>query len=105
MECAHNKRCRYTHGFYCEDCKTFFPKDSPTYRQDELMSSLWMAISNINAERYQKGLQPYNDIEAMKQEIGIGIKHDNYEDIITRAELLLAIHNKNSKSATITLKE
>jgi len=53
MKCNHKARIRYTHGFYCEDCNTFFDKDSPTYRADALLSSIWMVLHNINAESHR----------------------------------------------------
>ena len=103
MDCIHNARCRYTHGFYCEDCHTFFPKDSPTYRSGELLHSLWAVLNNINVDIYRKGKEPDGDIKKMQKEIGIGVKHDNYEDIITRAETLIAKYGKNSESASLVL--
>ena len=103
-ECPHNQRCRYTHGFHCEDCDTFFPIESATYRSGELLCSLWMVMNNINVDRHRNDLPDDPDVAAMKEEIGIGLKHDNYEDIIERAEKLIAEHGKNSESATVVLK-
>lgn len=103
QECIHNARCRYHDGFLCEDCKTFFGKDSPTYRSDELLSSIWMVLNNINADRHRAGLESLEDVAKLKEEIGIGKKHDNYEDIISRAEIIMAKHGKNSGSASMTL--
>jgi hypothetical protein len=40
----------------------------------------------------------------MKDEIGIGIKHDYYEELISKAEVIMAKYGKNSDSATIILK-
>jgi len=45
----HNHRCRYTHGFECEDCGVFFPIDSIGYKRHEHPSTLWMAIWNLGA--------------------------------------------------------
>ena len=102
-DCRHNARCRYTSGFYCEDCGGFFHKDSPTYRSDELISTLWMVLHNINALRYQKKLEPYADVAELLDTIGIGKKHENYEEIITMAEVLMQKYGQNSESATRTL--
>jgi len=103
VNCRHNARCRYTHGFYCEDCETFFSKDSPTYRAGELLSSIWMVLNNINVDRYRNDLEPSEDVSALIEEIGIGKRHENYEDIINRAEMVIATYGKNSNSASITL--
>lgn len=103
MKCKHNDRMRYTDGFHCMDCGTFFSKDSPTYRSGELLSDLWMALSNINADRCQRGLPIYPEVAHMKEKIGIGKKHTDYEAIITEAEEILHKHGKNSNSAILTL--
>ena len=103
-KCKHNARCRYIHGFYCEDCKTFFPKESPTYRKEELIDSIWMVLNNINVERLRAKKKPYKDVEYMQNKIGIGIKHKNYEEIISEAEKIMKKYKVNSDSATVTLK-
>lgn len=102
--CKHNRRSRYPDGFYCEDCRKFFPKSSPTYRSGELLDTIWMVLNNINAERGQRGLEYYSDVEKMKDKIGIGIKHDNYEEIIAEAEIIMTKYNKGSESARRILK-
>lgn len=101
--CVHNQRERYSDGYYCNDCKTFFSKDSPTYRQTELLSSIWMVLWNVNAERVQTGLIRLDEVSALADEIGIGKLHDNYEELISKAEVLMAKHGKNSDSATVLL--
>ena len=62
IACIHNARCRYLHGYYCEDCDTFFHKDSDTYRSDELLQSIWMVLHNINVDLSRAGKE--KDIEA-----------------------------------------
>lgn len=94
MTCAHNQICRYTHGFHCEDCNTFFPKDSPTYRSSQLLSSIWMVLHNLQKP----------DADAMRDKIGIGEKHENYEALIAEAEVIMAKYKVNSDSATFTLR-
>lgn len=101
--CRHNVRSRYTHGFYCRDCQMFFDKDSPTYRSDELLSSIWMVLNNINADRCRAGLDVLKDVADLKEEIGIGEAHENYEDIIFRAEAVISKYGRNNDSASITL--
>lgn len=103
--CEHNARIRYTDGFHCEDCDTFFSVDSPTYRSDELLCSIWMVLRNINADQICNNLPIIQEVKDMEEEIGIGIEHANYEELITKAEKIMAKYGKNSKSATITLEE
>ena len=102
--CSHNHRCRYTHGFYCEDCNEFFPKKSATYRSGEYMSSLWMACHNVNAKALQAGLPEVLEAIEMRDKIGIGQKHENYEELITEAEAFLAKHGKDGDSAEVILR-
>ena len=101
--CTHNQRCRYTDGFYCEDCKTFFPRDSATYRSGQLLSSIWMVLHNINAERGRRSLPYFDDVTVIKGKIGIGKKHENFEELITEAELVMKNHGVTSRSATVLL--
>lgn len=90
--CPHNQRCRYTSGFYCEDCKTFFPKDSPTYRAEELLVTLWCALHNINARSVRGGGPEIADALAMRDKIGINKQHDDYEALILEAENVIGNH-------------
>lgn len=104
--CIHNQRCRYSTGFYCEDCRTFFDKDSPTYRSGELLSSIWMVLNNIHAENLQKGGLGVPEALAMRDKIGLGnerFTYDNHEELIAEAEVVMAKYKKNAGSATILL--
>lgn len=103
-KCQHNQRCRYTHGFYCEDCKTFFPKDSPTYRSGELLKSIWSVLHNINAERIQVGDPEIAEVLTMKNKIGIGKKHDDYEALIAEAEIIMKKYGVTSDSSSVTIR-
>lgn len=101
--CIHNQRMRYSNGYFCEDCGKFFNKDSPTYRQTELLSSIWMVLWNINAERCRAGLDKISEVANLADEIGFGKLHENYEELISKAETLMAKYGKNSDSATLIL--
>lgn len=103
MECIHNARARSTEGFFCEDCNTFFGNDSPTYRSGELLSSIWMVLHNINVSFYRAGEKTSEEIVNMKNKIGIGVAHENYEELISEAEILMSKYNKTAKSATMVL--
>ena len=104
VNCRHNARCRYTNGFHCEDCNTFFHKDSPTYRRGELLSTIWMVLHNINAQRSREGLDEDKEVAAMREKIGIGVDHENYEELITEAETVMWKHRVNSGSAQVVLR-
>ena len=101
--CIHNQRTRYTDGFFCKDCSTFFGNDSPTYRSGELMSDLWMVLNNINVGLSRGGQERDPEVSAMIDEIGICVAHENYEEIITKAEKIMNKYQKDSNSASITL--
>ena len=103
MECTHNQRCRYTHGFYCEDCHTFFDKNSATYRSGEMLSSIWMVLHNINANSLQAGGPEIAEAVAMRDKIGIGLHHEKYEALIAAAEEVMARHGVTAKSARVIL--
>jgi len=90
--CVHNERSRYTHGFQCNDCDTFFPKESPTYRRCEYLNTLWMRLHNIGVDFHRagrKGTLEDDEVRKMRDKIGIGIKHDNYEELIAEAEIMI----------------
>lgn len=102
-DCSHDHRCRYTHGFYCEDCDRFFSKESATYRSGEYLCMLWMACANVNAEALQAGKPEVVDAIKMRDKIGIGKKHEDYEGLIAEAEALLAKYGKTGESAMVIL--
>lgn len=99
----HNSRRRYTDGFLCNDCGEFFSKDSPTYRSGELLSSLWMVLCNIRAEFIRNEEEPDKEVVAMIEKIGIGIVHEDYEELIAEVETIMTKYGKNSESANITM--
>ena len=99
----HNSRCRYTDGFFCEDCNTFFHKDSPTYRGGELLSSIHMVIGNIKSDFIIAKSPVPQEIDGMLDKIGIGVVHENYEELIAEAELIMTKYGKTSESASVTL--
>jgi hypothetical protein len=103
MECTHNQRRRYEHGFYCDDCGTFFGVGSATYRNDELLSAIWMVLSNIDAHSRQAGGPEVVDALTMRDKIGIGLRHEDYEALIAEAEDVMHRHGVTSASADMIL--
>lgn len=101
--CRHNQRTRYTNGYYCNDCNQFFSKDSPTYRGTELLTSIWMVLNNINAERLQAGLPVIEEVQALRDKIGFCVKRRNPEKLIAAAEIMMAKYGVNSESASVVL--
>lgn len=102
-ECIHNTRCRYTTGYYCEDCNIFFDKDTQTYRKTELLSNIWCVLHNINVESMRKNNQEIKEIRELLNKIGIHEEKENYEELIAESEIMMKEYNKDSNSATITL--
>lgn len=101
--CKHNRRSRFTSGFYCNDCDTFFSKNTPTYRSDELLSSIWMVLWNIKVDMKRKKKPEDQNVKHLLDEIGIDKQHENYEELISRAEILIEKYGKNSESASIIM--
>ena len=105
IECPtnHNSRCRYADGFHCNDCGEFFDEDSPTYRSGELLMSIYMVLHNISADIRRNNKEPDEVLQGMMDKIGIGIEHENYEDLITEAEVIMERYNKNSNSSSVRI--
>ncbi len=103
MECKHNQRCRYTHGFFCENCSTFFDKASATYRSGELLSSIWMVLHNISVGSRRAGGGDDAEVAAMLEKIGIGKSHENHEELIAEAEEIMEKYGVDSDSAMMRL--
>jgi len=101
--CIHDARTRGTEGFFCRDCDQYFHKDSPTYRSGELLSSLWMALNNISVGSFRAGKGDIREALDMKAKIGIGVAHDNYEDLISEAEGLLAKYGRDVNEAYVVI--
>jgi len=63
-----------------------------------------MVLNNINVARYRAGKEPYQDVADMKERIGIGKTHEDYEEIIKECEIILKKYGQNFNSATIMVK-
>lgn len=106
-ECIHNQRCRYTHGYYCEDCGTFFPKDSEVYKQTELPWDLSMALHNIDAERQQAeyGDGPMIGVPECR-ELADRVRNARgrmTDELIAECEAMLAKYGRNRDSAAFEI--
>lgn len=105
-DCNHDTNItRYTTGLFCHNCNKLFDRTTPEYRSREMLSGIWMTLNNINADSVRNGGPSIKDALAMRDEIGIGKKHANYEELIFRAELIMAKYGRNEQSSTITLKD
>ena len=103
--CKHNSISRFTHGFFCLDCDTFFSKYSSVYMKTEMMSDIWMTLWNINVDLRRSGKKIDKKICSMLDKIGIGKNHDkDYRKIICESNKLMNKYNKNSDSSTVTFK-
>jgi len=103
LGCIHDARSRDTGGFYCRDCKEYFRKDSPVYRSGELLGSLWMVLHNINVDLRRAGKHEDPSVSAIQDKIGIGVRHNNYEELIAEAEAIMGGFGKDADSATLVL--
>ena len=100
----HNNRTRYSSGYYCRDCDTFFPKSGPTFQRTEYLTDLWMALHNINAIRLQKKLEELPDVKAARDAIGLGPNRvGDYRELIKLAEETLARYQVKPDAAVRTL--
>lgn len=103
--CEHKNRTRYVSGFRCGDCNVFFNNDSPTYRSGELLSDIWMVLHNINIDSRRAGDGDIEEMVKMQDKIGIRFKHhNNYEELIEEAEIIMKKYKKNAASATVVMK-
>ena len=99
--CRHNQKHHYTHGFLCEDCNTFFPKESDVYRSSTLLDDIWMVLNNISVDKYIDGKGQDMEALEMRDKIGIGVKHDDYESLIAEAEVIMDKNGVNAASAVL----
>ena len=102
-QCAHDHKFRYSDGFYCENCDQFFHKDSPTYPGSELLSTLWLALHNLNAQRSMAGLTQAEDAEEMMDKIGTGTIHEHPEFLIRGARAILKRYEFDEESIYVAL--
>jgi hypothetical protein len=108
MTCFHNQRCRYTHGFYCEECHQFFPLDSPTYRSGEMLENIGLVLWNLNVKQYREGLPPFDDCKAFLAKMDANRIEGEYryrdpEILIAEAEAIMKSHGATAKDATLTI--
>jgi len=62
-----------------------------------------MVLWNLNVARVREGKKKNPIITAMVDKIGIGIDHDNYEEIIEEAEMIMTRHGVNAESASVDI--
>lgn len=103
MMCSHNQRTRYTHGFLCEDCDTFFSESTTTYRSTELLSTLWMVLNNIHVEVHRRDGVGVPKALLLRNKIGIGIEHEDFEDLIKEAESIMYEYGYTKDSAQVRI--
>ena len=102
-DCDHNNRMRFTDGFHCSDCQTYFPKDSPTYRRDELLNSIELVLWNIHVDLRRAFGAETSDALEMSNKVRHGYSRDGYEDLIAEAEVIMRKYGKTCESATVVL--
>jgi hypothetical protein len=110
-QCKHNQRCRYTTGFFCEECKTFVKMGSDEYFMFEGFDSWWMVIHNIWC-RLSKGEVKEiagGDTQValvLRDRIGVGAKGRSLNELRALESEAAAFAKKygdNAESATCVL--
>lgn len=104
----HNERCRWTTGFYCESCDTFYAKNSPDYIRYELPEDLWFAVHNVAVVEFRRPGKPvppqFDSVLNALHEVRRIDDADLRAEILNIALRLLAAYGKNEDSASIPLK-
>lgn len=95
----HNRRARYPHGFFCEDCCTFFPFDSDTYRRYEYTDTLYMVVWNIGIEHNVNVVKLCKRLNKASK-----LSQDKLNRLINETLMFIALSGETDKSATIVLK-
>jgi hypothetical protein len=107
----HNHRCRYSDGFFCEDCRQYFAVGSETYRRYELPSDLYCVVWNIGCRAGRAG-EPLPDVQEICEALrlgadgrGIAFEEDDArrEAVIVRAEEFVRLHGQDFKSAWVAI--
>ncbi len=65
MAYPHNHRCRFTGGFYCRDCSTFFGLDTEDYIRTERVVEIYLSCRNLRAFYIQKSLDVPSSLSMM----------------------------------------
>lgn len=102
----HNARCRYTHGYKCEDCGEFIKSGTLEYFMTESISGIWMTLNN----RHIKHELP-KDVKELMDKIWTSDDDFIYNLTETEAEefridtyAILAKHGIIDDESSITLK-
>lgn len=104
--CAHNNRCRYTNGFYCDDCEIFFPKNSPTYRREEYPFTLILVIHDIRADCLRNGKAVPPEVRELmdRLEQAKRLSDAGLDMVLTDALVFIHSHGQTDESATVEIK-
>lgn len=73
LKCTHNKRCRYTTGFQCEEegCRRFIQRGTLEYFICEESSSIWMALHNrgVKFHRGESNVDISDELKEFKDKL------------------------------------
>ncbi len=64
----HNQGTRYTHGFHCEDCDTFFPKESEEYIRTKEFFLFEFWIHNIGVHYGRLNIKKPKELRDLERE-------------------------------------
>jgi hypothetical protein len=90
----HNQRCRYTHGFQCDDCNTFFPRESEEYIRTEEFPNFDISIHNMKAYFYRAKMEIPQEVLDLETRIKEAQKLNCYD---IPMEEIMAIRNEVSR--------
>lgn len=101
----HNSRCRYTHGYLCEDCYRFIPKGSLEFFVTEEITSIWMVLRRGESEiNLTKELEELKDLVYHTNRYLRELNKQELESERDRIYGLLRKHNLKSSDCAIILK-
>lgn len=100
-ECPHRHRCRFVHGYLCEDCRSFFPRESETYRRTEWPDELSMVLHNINVQIVREGGERIPEIDQAGDDLR---PRPCPERAIVAAERMVAKYAGLAETATVVLR-
>jgi len=107
QEWPHSRQCRYTDGFFCYDCNTFFPAASPTYRRHEEIGTLNMVIHNIGAacHREKKPRPPEINVfhDRAEHKAVLAMTDEEVEALIADQLVFIHAQGETADSATVVL--
>lgn len=101
----HNQRCRHTNGYHCDDCNTFFEKESEDWKRTEGLSDCWMILHNINAMCLRSKADTPSDVLELRKEYDVLSERQAFEIPMNEVQSMLdRCHEMKNKYAQLLSK-